>query len=44
MLELFNAVGTIGERYGITNDSELLRQTEIATASTSNEIVSVEIA
>ena len=43
MLELFNAVSTVGERYGITNDSELLRQTEFATVSTSNEIVSVEI-
>ncbi|XP_050258432.1 probably inactive leucine-rich repeat receptor-like protein kinase At5g48380 [Quercus robur] len=44
MFELYNTVSTLGERYGITNDSELLRQTEIATASTSNEIVSVEIA
>ncbi|KAM4105643.1 hypothetical protein ACB094_04G007300 [Castanea mollissima] len=44
MFELYNTLSTLGERYGITNDSELLRQTEIATASTSNEIVSVEIA
>ncbi|XP_030940997.1 probably inactive leucine-rich repeat receptor-like protein kinase At5g48380 [Quercus lobata] len=44
MFELYNTVSTLGERHGITNDSELLRQTEIATTSTSNEIVSVEIA
>ena len=44
MFELYNTVSTLGERYGIANDSELLRQTEIATTSTSNEIVSVEIA
>ncbi|KAM4105677.1 hypothetical protein ACB094_04G010000 [Castanea mollissima] len=44
MFELYNTLSTLGERYGITNDSELLSQTEIATASTSNEIVSVEIA
>uniref|UniRef100_A0A7N2MUM5 Protein kinase domain-containing protein n=1 Tax=Quercus lobata TaxID=97700 RepID=A0A7N2MUM5_QUELO len=44
MFELYNTVSTLGERYGIANDSELLRQIEIATASTSNEIVSVEIA
>ncbi|KAK4566304.1 hypothetical protein RGQ29_002521 [Quercus rubra] len=43
MFELCNTVSTFGERYGITNDSKLLRQTEFATASTSNEIVSVEI-
>ena len=44
MFELYNTVSTLGKRYGIANDSELLRQTEIATTSTSNEIVSVEIA
>ncbi|KAL4631879.1 hypothetical protein ACB092_04G010000 [Castanea dentata] len=44
MFELYDTVRTLGERYGITNDSELLRQTEIAAANTSNEIVSVEIA
>ncbi|KAM4113584.1 hypothetical protein ACJW30_04G006800 [Castanea mollissima] len=44
MFELYNTLSTLGERYGITNDSELLSQTEIATASTSNEIVSVGIA
>ncbi|KAM3750032.1 hypothetical protein ACB098_04G007100 [Castanea mollissima] len=39
MLELYNTISILGERYGITNDSEILRQFEIATASTSNEIV-----
>ncbi|XP_075662561.1 probably inactive leucine-rich repeat receptor-like protein kinase At5g48380 [Castanea sativa] len=43
MLELYNTISILGERYGITNDSEILRQSEIATASTSNEIVEVEI-
>ncbi|XP_023922041.1 probably inactive leucine-rich repeat receptor-like protein kinase At5g48380 [Quercus suber] len=43
MLELYNMISILGERYGITNDSEILRQSEIATASTSNEIVEVEI-
>ncbi|KAM4113583.1 hypothetical protein ACJW30_04G006700 [Castanea mollissima] len=38
MLELYNTISILGERYGITNDSEMLRQFEIATASTSNEI------
>ncbi|KAM4113609.1 hypothetical protein ACJW30_04G008800 [Castanea mollissima] len=39
MFELYNTIRTLGERYGITNDSQILRQSEIATASTSNEIV-----
>ncbi|KAM3702199.1 hypothetical protein ACJW31_04G007500 [Castanea mollissima] len=43
MLELYNTISILGERYGITNDSKILRQFEIATASTSNEIVEVEI-
>ena len=43
MFELYNTISTLEERYGITNDSELLRYTEIATASASNEIVQVEI-
>ena len=33
-----------GERYGIKNDSEILMQSEIAIASSSNEIVELEIA
>ncbi|XP_030940765.1 probably inactive leucine-rich repeat receptor-like protein kinase At5g48380 [Quercus lobata] len=43
MLELYNTINLLGERYGITNDFEILSQPEIATASTSNEIVEVEI-
>ena len=43
MLELYNTINLLGERYGITNDFEILSQSEIATASTSNEIVEVEI-
>ena len=39
MFELYNTISTLGKRYGVTNDSEILRQSEIATASTSNEIV-----
>ena len=36
-------INTFGERDGITNDSEILMQPEIAIASSSNEIVEVEI-
>ncbi|KAM4105674.1 hypothetical protein ACB094_04G009700 [Castanea mollissima] len=43
MLELYNTISILGERYGVTNDAEILRQSEIATASMSNEIVEVEI-
>ncbi|XP_050258188.1 probably inactive leucine-rich repeat receptor-like protein kinase At5g48380 [Quercus robur] len=43
MLELYNTISLLGERYGITNDFEILSQSKIATASTSNEIVEVEI-
>ena len=39
-----NTISTFGERYGITNNSEILIQSEIAIASSSNEIVGVEIA
>ena len=39
MFELYNTISTLGERYGVTNDSKILRQSEIATASTLNEIV-----
>ena len=43
MLELYNKISILGERYGVPNDyeSEILRESEIATASTSNEIVEV---
>ena len=43
MLELYNKISIFGERYGIPNDyeSEILRESEIATTSTSNEIVGV---
>ena len=44
MLELYNTISTFGERYGITNDFEILMQREITIASSSNEIVEVEIA
>ena len=43
MFKLYNTISILGERYGITNDSEILRQYEIATANSSNEIVEVEI-
>ena len=42
-LELYNTIHIFGERYGLTSDSKILRQSEFATASTSNEIVEVEI-
>ncbi len=42
-LELYNTIRIFGERYGLTSDSKILRQSEFATASTSNEIVEVEI-
>ncbi|XP_030940246.1 probably inactive leucine-rich repeat receptor-like protein kinase At5g48380 [Quercus lobata] len=42
-LELYNTIRIFGERYCLTNDSEILRQSEIATASTICEIVEVEI-
>nr|POE98447.1 putative inactive leucine-rich repeat receptor-like protein kinase [Quercus suber] len=38
MLELYNTISTFGERDGITNDSEILMQLEIAIASSSIEI------
>uniref|UniRef100_A0A7N2MUL3 Protein kinase domain-containing protein n=1 Tax=Quercus lobata TaxID=97700 RepID=A0A7N2MUL3_QUELO len=39
-LELYHAISILGENYGlINNDAEILRQSEIATAGTSNEIV-----
>ncbi|KAM4105670.1 hypothetical protein ACB094_04G009400 [Castanea mollissima] len=42
-LELYHAISILGENYGlINNDTEILRQSEIATASTSNEIVEVD--
>uniref|UniRef100_A0A2N9FXZ7 Protein kinase domain-containing protein n=1 Tax=Fagus sylvatica TaxID=28930 RepID=A0A2N9FXZ7_FAGSY len=43
MLELYNKISIFGERYGVPNDyeSEILRESEIATTSTSNEIVGV---
>ncbi|KAM3750025.1 hypothetical protein ACB098_04G006400 [Castanea mollissima] len=42
-LELYHAISILGENYGlINNDTEILRQSEIVTASTSNEIVEVE--
>jgi hypothetical protein len=40
-LELYNTIRIFGERYGITSNSEILRQSEFDTASTSNEIVEV---
>ena len=39
-----NTISTFGERYGITNDFEILMQSEIAIARGSNEIVEEEIA
>ncbi|GMY32962.1 probably inactive leucine-rich repeat receptor-like protein kinase At5g48380 [Fagus crenata] len=42
-LELYNTIRIFGERYGITSNSEILRQSEFDTASTSNEIVEAEI-
>ena len=42
-LELYHAISTLRKNYGlISNDPEILRQSEIATASTSNEIVEAE--
>ena len=42
-LELYHAISILGENYGfINNDLEILRQSEIATASTANEIVEAE--
>ena len=43
MLELYNTISLLGERYGITNDLAILSQSEIAAAGASNEIVEVEI-
>ena len=43
MLELYNTISLLGERYGITNDLEIFSQSEIAAAGASNEIVEVEI-
>ena len=42
-LELYNTIRIFGERYCLTSDSEILRQSEIATASTLCEIVEAEI-
>ena len=39
MIELYNTISTLGERYGVTDDSEIFRQSKITIASTSNEIV-----
>ena len=39
-----NTISTFGERYDTTNDYEILMQSEIAIASSLNEIVEVEIA
>ncbi|GMY32965.1 probably inactive leucine-rich repeat receptor-like protein kinase At5g48380 [Fagus crenata] len=43
MLELYNKISIFGERYGVPNDyeSKILRESEIANASISNEIVEV---
>ena len=41
MLELYNTISSLGERYGVINDTEMLRQSEIATPSISNDIVEV---
>ena len=42
-LELYHAISTLRKNYGlISNDPEILRKFEIATASTSNEIVEPE--
>ncbi|XP_023922043.1 probable inactive receptor kinase At1g27190 [Quercus suber] len=38
MLELYNTISTFGEKDGITNDSEILMQSEIAIASSLIEI------
>ncbi|KAK7826116.1 probably inactive leucine-rich repeat receptor-like protein kinase At5g48380 [Quercus suber] len=42
-LELYNTIRIFGERYCLTNGSEIWRQSEIATASTLCEIVEAEI-
>ena len=39
-----NTIRTFGERYSITNDSEILIKSKIAITSSSNEIVKEEIA
>ena len=42
-LELYHAISTLRKNYGlISNDPKILRQSKIATASTSNEIVEAE--
>ena len=43
MLELHNTIRIFGERVRLTRKSEILRQSEIATASTFCEIVEAEI-
>ena len=43
MLELYNAICIFGERVCLTHKSKILRQSEIATASTFGEIVEAEI-
>ena len=41
MPELYNTISTFGEKDGITNDSEILMQPEIAIASSSIDINAV---
>ena len=43
MLELYSTISSLGGRYGVINDTEMLKQSEIATPSISNDIVGVEI-
>ena len=43
MLELYNAIRIFGGRDRLTSNFEILRQSKIATASTSGEIVEAEI-
>ncbi|XP_050255512.1 probably inactive leucine-rich repeat receptor-like protein kinase At5g48380 [Quercus robur] len=43
MLELYHTIHIFGERDRLTSNFEILRQSKIATASTSGEIVEVEI-
>ena len=42
-LELYNTICIFGERVRLTHNSEILRQSEIATASNFGEIVEAEI-
>ena len=43
ILELYNAIRIFGGRDRLTSNFEILRQSKIATASTSGEIVEAEI-